>query len=469
MRTLRPAAALLSALSLVGCYGQPLGDETGQSVAEIQVIPTGVGCLRVVFRAPGATADTTRSFGVTPGQPASLSLGVLAPGSYSFRASAFGVACGSVTNATVAGWVGEPVAVTVTPGLAAHIALTLRPNVATTGAVDFVQPVRALYAGRDSDTTYAVLQDGTVRAWGNNALGQVGDGTTLHRTTPRVVVGLTSPLQIAAANAYACAATSNSGLHCWGAYGRLLADDYTASSLVPNANADVEPDALAAGASHLCGRFNGRVRCWRSVETLNGGAEVDAETFATANEQGTGWGDAGLVWLSASGLLMRSDYAAPGVQSELLRQRVTAFTLFTGGYCALAVDGSVRCAGDGGRGELGTTASLYTPLNTPVLADVRDATALTAGNAHVCALRADRTVVCWGLNIAGALGAGLDSDVAWTPVEVPLTDVTQIAAGRFHTCALRADGSVWCWGLNAQGQLGDGTTVSRFRPVRVQF
>lgn len=468
MRTLRSSAALLGALSLVGCFGQPLGEETDQSVAELQVIPAGVGCLRVVFRAPGATADTTRSFGVTPGQPASLNLGVLAPGSYSFRASAFGVACGSVTNSTVAGWVGDPVAVTVAPGFAAHVALTLRPNVATTGAVDFIQPVRAIYAGRDSDTTYAVLQDGTVRAWGSNGLGQVGDGTTLNRTSPRVVVGLNNPLQIAATAAYACAAAAG-GLRCWGEYGRLLADDFSSSSLVPNANPDVEPDALAASSGHLCGRFNGRVRCWRSVETLNGGAEVRAESFATANELVTPWGDAGLVWTDAHGTMLRSNYAAPGVQSELLRWRVTTFAMFSGGYCALAVDGSVRCAGDGGAGQLGSAASLNTPLNTPVLADVRDATALAAGDRHVCALRADRTVVCWGLNIFGAIGAGFDSEIAWLPVAVPLTDVTQIVAGRLHTCALRGDGSVWCWGLNAAGQLGDGTTVSRFRPVRVQF
>jgi len=469
MRTIPPAAALLAALSLGGCYGQPIDAETSQAVAELQVIPAGVGCLRVVFRAPGATADTTRNFAVTPGQPATLTLGYLAPGAYSFRANAYNTACGSVGANTVAPWVGEPVSVTLTPGFASHIALTLRPNVATTGAVDFLQPVRTLYGGRDSDTTYAVLQDGTVRAWGRNAEGQVGDGTTIHRTGPRVVVGLSNPLQIAASYAYACATTSNSGLHCWGAYGRLLADDYTASSLVPTANADVEPDALAAGAAHLCGRFNGLVRCWRSVETLNGGAEVAAETFATANEQGTFWGDAGLVWLTSNGTLMRSNFYAPGVGAELLRQRVTAFALSSSGYCALAVNGAVYCAGDGGRGELGTSGSLFVPLNSPVATSVRDATALTAGNAHFCALRADRTVVCWGLNITGTLGAGLDHDIAWTPVPVPLTDVVQITAGRFHTCALRGDGSVWCWGLNDAGQLGDGTTVSRFSPVRVQF
>jgi alpha-tubulin suppressor-like RCC1 family protein len=49
--------------------------------------------------------------------------------------------------------------------------------------------VTAIGCGRDHGL--AVLGDGTVRSWGANAFGQLGDGTTTNRTAPVTVSGLT--------------------------------------------------------------------------------------------------------------------------------------------------------------------------------------------------------------------------------------------------------------------------------------
>jgi alpha-tubulin suppressor-like RCC1 family protein len=48
-----------------------------------------------------------------------------------------------------------------------------------------------------------------------------------------------------------------------------------------------------------------------------------------------------------------------------------------------------------------------------------------------------------------------------------ITNATAITAGYEHTCALLAGGSIDCWGWNAYGQLGDGTTDYRLTPVAV--
>jgi alpha-tubulin suppressor-like RCC1 family protein len=57
--------------------------------------------------------------------------------------------------------------------------------------------------GRDHGL--AVLTDGTVRAWGANTYGQLGDGTTTRRTTPVPVPGLTGIETVTAGRAYSAA------------------------------------------------------------------------------------------------------------------------------------------------------------------------------------------------------------------------------------------------------------------------
>ena len=87
---------------------------------------------------------------------------------------------------------------------------------------------------------------------------------------------------------------------------------------------------------------------------------------------------------------------------------------------------------------------------------------------HTCAVRNDGTVRCWGNNGSGQLGDTSFTDRP-TPVAVGgLTTAVAVSAGSTcHTCALLADGTVRCWGDNDYGQLGDGTTTNGATPVPV--
>jgi Regulator of chromosome condensation (RCC1) repeat len=96
--------------------------------------------------------------------------------------------------------------------------------------------------------------------------------------------------------------------------------------------------------------------------------------------------------------------------------------------------------------------------------------AVSAGNGHTCALKADHSVWCWGDNRMGQLGSGSLLPNASRPVQASsFTDVKQVQAGYFgDVCVLRDDGSVWCWGSNTDGALGAGLTVpSTTTPVQV--
>ena len=137
-----------------------------------------------------------------------------------------------------------------------------------------------------------------------------------------------------------------------------------------------------------------------------------------------------------------------------------ATAISAGGFhsCALLSNGQVDCWGDNEVGQLGNgTTGTY--VATPVqVTGISNATAISAGTggAHSCALLATGRVECWGSNDYGQLGNGSTTDSS-TPVQVSgISNATAISAGGAHSCALLATGEIYCWGLNEDGQLGNG-------------
>ncbi len=134
--------------------------------------------------------------------------------------------------------------------------------------------------------------------------------------------------------------------------------------------------------------------------------------------------------------------------------------------CARMLDGTVRCWGDGGGGQLGDGARerRTTPTLVPGLANVVE---LTARASHTCARTSDGGVWCWGDNYWGQLGDGTALSRLVPTRVAGLTGVAQIATGTSHTCARMTDGTARCWGGNLDGELGDGTNMFRLSPTIV--
>lgn len=148
----------------------------------------------------------------------------------------------------------------------------------------------------------------------------------------------------------------------------------------------------------------------------------------------------------------------------VLKDAVVRLSAGANHVCQVKNDGTVRCWGSNVSGQLGdgTTNNPFEPVTSGVpFPSVADA----AGDNHSCALLASGGVTCWGDNNFGQLG---DTTTTRRPAPVfvnGLPAAVAITAGSFHTCALLANGTARCWGRNFNGQLGNGVSGNMFAPT----
>ena len=302
-------------------------------------------------------------------------------------------------------------------------------------------PPVAIATGKDyfGDHSLVALADGSVRAWGFNGFGQLGDGTRIGRAAPVTVGNLDGIVAVAGGGSHSLGLTANGLVWAWGRnwFGQL-GDASTTDRVAPVAVQGIHNvHAISAGDSHsLALRTDATVWAW--------GLNFDGRL-------GNGTMDRG----------RKSPAPVPGLS------RIRAISAGEAHSLALDADGTVWAWGANGYGQLGdgTTSARLSPQQVPGLGDIQ---AIAAGSRHSLAVAADGTVWAWGANGYGQLGDGTAATRS-VPVQVPgLAGIRAVAGGQEHSLALAADGTVWAWGDNFSHQLGDGTDTRRNTPVQVQ-
>jgi alpha-tubulin suppressor-like RCC1 family protein len=272
--------------------------------------------------------------------------------------------------------------------------------------------VAAVSSGDHS--TCALTTGGGLKCWGDNLLGQLGDGTNVDRPDPVDVVGLASGVAaVSVGSTHACALTSAGGMKCWGWNGNGALGDGT----LVDRNVPVDVVGLASGVAAISA----------------GNGRTCAVTTAGAVKC---WGND-----------LTSPADVPGLASGMAGVSVGSTHA-----CALSSAGGVKCWGQNVNGELGdgTTVARETPVDVVGLQG--GAVAIAAYSRMSCALGATGTVQCWGSD-------GNNSN-RLTPAPMPglLDNAVAVSVGNYFACALDVDGGVRCWGRNNLGQGGNGST-----------
>ncbi|HVW29511.1 MAG TPA: hypothetical protein VHC69_29305 [Polyangiaceae bacterium] len=299
-----------------------------------------------------------------------------------------------------------------------------------------------------TEHTLALTDDGEVYAWGNNANGQLGDGTTTDSMLPVPVKGLTGITIIAAGGSHSLAyRASDETLWAWGdnSVGALAQPDSVTTSSVPVSIDGVGPiKALAGGGAHsLALGTDGTVYAWGS------------------NQRGQlGVGDV---------TLRRTPTVVP--------LAAKAIAIGAGAAHSLAVtegDGQVwtwgwNVFGGLGNGEQGQPTQAYP--NPGRALGVTGVDQVAGGDFHSLARTTDGHVWAWGYNTEGQVGNGALTPAntgVLTPVLLDGIDsVAELDAGSIHSIALRTNGEVWTWGDNQVGACGTNAHGYQGRPAKV--
>jgi alpha-tubulin suppressor-like RCC1 family protein len=316
--------------------------------------------------------------------------------------------------------------------------LTNSTPVAVAGGLTF----ESLSLSRVEGISCGLTPSGAAYCWGENANGQLGDGTTTRRLTPTRVAGGLTFRSLAVGNAYACGIATSGTAWCWGFTANgAFGDGFVGTRLIP---APAAPGML-----------------FQSVVAGN-----DFTCALTPTGAAFCWG------LGASGQLGNGTVSSSATPVAVLGG-LTFRSLAAGGLavCGLTTAGTVYCWGNSFFGMVGDGTSSTEGGPSRRLAPVAVASGLTfqsiaAGYQTMCGVSESGAGYCWGYNL-GAIGDGTP-DHRSIPVAVQggLT-FKSISSGTGYSCGVTTTSAVYCWGSNPNGELGDGTTGTHLVPTPV--
>jgi alpha-tubulin suppressor-like RCC1 family protein len=263
--------------------------------------------------------------------------------------------------------------------------------------------------------TCALSTLGRVKCWGANAGGVLGLGDTLPRGSNPGQMGASLPevdlgsnryaVELAVGGNHVCTRLDNGAVKCWGdnSVGQLGVGDSASRGVALGQMGAALPAAdlgpgrtavqIAIGRLHSCALLDdSTVKCW-------GGNALGQLGVGDLNERGTKPAQMGAT-LPAIDL-------GPG-------QRAVGLSVGASHACVQLDDNSVKCWGDNAEGQLGLGDVILRGGKSVDMGAALPAAALgglgvllaSAGRSNSCVRFSGGSLTCWGNNSAGQLGLG---------------------------------------------------------------
>jgi alpha-tubulin suppressor-like RCC1 family protein len=304
-------------------------------------------------------------------------------------------------------------------------------------------------AANVASSTFGIRTDGSLWAWGDDQLGQLGDGRTDEiQLTPEQIGSDTDWVSVVASvdstqNPHAFAIKANGTLWGWGVN---------------------SPGVLGNGTQGLpvtAPQQIGSATNWKSIATADDhtvGIRTDGSLW--------GWGDDSAGQL---GDAPKSTVLSP----ERVGVATNWSSVAVGPFYTLAIktNGTLWGWGANDNGELGDGTDSQDPVAPEQIGTATTWKQVVATDEQQSpasfGLRTDGTLWGWGANDFGELGDGTTTE-RLAPKRIGVSsDWASVAHGAFRTFGVKTNGTLWAWGDNANGALGDGTTSSHHTPEQI--
>ena len=292
-----------------------------------------------------------------------------------------------------------------------------------------------------------IKTDGSLWGWGQNSDGQLGDGTTEHRSNPVHIMD--NVVAVSTGFDHTMAIKTDGSLWGWGQNSEgQLGDGTTINRNTPKHIMDNVSVVSAGGHYTMAIKTDGSLWAWGSNRS----------------------GRLGINWSK----LMLSE---PSINPTHVMDNVVAVSTSdptaSAHTMAITTDGSLWAWGSNGRGQLGdgTKEDRRSPVHI-----MDNVSSVSAGNTYTTiAVKTDGSLWGWGANSGGNisidyLGENISDVISLLDPVYIMDNVTAVSTGSGYTMAIKTDGSLWAWGSNSSGQLGNSTVRgSNNPPVQVQI